>query len=88
MPVGAADGDEEGIKVARCLVASGAENVQKGGQWWVKKGPLNGGGWLGGERRSGGEIGEKKGDPRSIALRRHCGKLCKLEAAANYFASM
>jgi len=65
-----------------------SREVQKGGQWWVKKGPLNGGGWLGGERGSGGEIGEKKGDPRSIALRRHCGKLCKLEAAANYFASM
>jgi len=31
MPVGAADGDEEGIKVARCLVASGAERCAKGG---------------------------------------------------------
>lgn len=34
MPVGAADGDDEGIKLARCLAASGAKQTMGG----VKKG--------------------------------------------------
>jgi len=42
MQVGAADGDEEGIKVSRCSVASGAASCKKGrgegGCWGSRKG--------------------------------------------------
>lgn len=72
MPVGAADGDEEGIKVSRCSVASGAASGKKG---------RGEGGCL------AGVGGAERGYPEHCT-RRHCGKLCKLEAAANYFASV